>query len=95
MLAAEGQIHKRMRRIGTAAFSVQNMRAFVPVTFRKANELKEKWEELIENQHENSDLGRYGAKVDICHWISRATFDVIGVAGKYRERSFIKQMLNS
>ena len=82
MLAAEGQVHKRMRRVGTPAFSVQNMRAFVPVTFRKANELKNKWEELVDAQSlgiENKKAN--GARVDVCHWISRATFDVIGLAG--------------
>ena len=36
MLAAEGQMHKRQRRVATPAFSIQNMRALVPVTFQKA-----------------------------------------------------------
>ena len=89
MLAAEGQVHKRMRRVGTPAFSIQNMRAFVPVTFRKANELKEKWEKLIDQQHLNSTPEKSGARLDICHWISRATFDVIGVAGKCWEEIHI------
>ncbi len=47
MLAAEGQVHKRQRRVGTPAFSIQNMRALVPVTFQKAMELKERWLALI------------------------------------------------
>ena len=82
MLAAEGQAHKRMRRVGTPAFSLQNMRAFVPVTFRKAIELKNKWEEFVEAQTpEIESTKAKGARVDVCHWISRATFDVIGLAG--------------
>lgn len=92
MLAAEGQVHKRMRRVGNPAFSVQNMRALVPVVFRKAQELKDKWndmiddEELLEkdtsgNSDDSSAVPKAGTKMDVCHWISRATFDVIGLAG--------------
>lgn len=89
MLAAEGQVHKRMRRVGTPAFSVQNMRAFVPVTFKKALELKDKWRSIISSQlSADAEVQSIGGtkhkaiKLDICHWISRATFDVIGLAGK-------------
>ncbi|THH05278.1 hypothetical protein EW145_g4912 [Phellinidium pouzarii] len=93
MLAAEGQVHKRMRRVGTPAFSIQNMRAFIPVTFKKALELKDKWNAIIDarggepnhsNEYEKEKLPegeKSGAKMDVCHWISRATFDVIGLAG--------------
>jgi len=76
MLAAEGVVHKRLRRVSTPAFSIQNLRSFVPLVFNKGNLLKEKW----------LQLGRESASrdltLDVCHWVSRATFDVIGVAGK-------------
>lgn len=92
MLAAEGHVHKRMRRVGTPAFSVQNMRAFVPVVFKKAHELKDKWSEMIylsrdikenkdANNEKDQDTEELGIRLDVCHWISRATFDVIGLAG--------------
>ncbi|KAI6040266.1 cytochrome-450 hydroxylase [Pisolithus marmoratus] len=75
MLAAEGVVHKRQRRVATPAFSVQNLRSFVPVVFTKGNELQEKWCDIL-------DMGtNEGVKIDVCHWISRATFDVIGLAG--------------
>lgn len=89
MLAAEGQVHKRMRRVGTPAFSIQNMRAFVPITFKKALELKDQWKSMIGSQKQmnlemqDASGSKYeAAKLDVCHWISRATFDVIGLAGK-------------
>ncbi|KZT11803.1 cytochrome P450 [Laetiporus sulphureus 93-53] len=83
MLAAEGQVHKRQRRVATPAFSVQNMRALVPLVFVKGNELKERWAELIaqSQSHDTSEKAMNGAKLDVCHWVSRATFDVIGSAG--------------
>ncbi|TDL26273.1 cytochrome P450 [Rickenella mellea] len=85
MLAAEGQVHKRMRRVGTPAFSIQNMRALIPVVFSKAHELKDKWTEIIKNEQsaasEKGSVVPAGSVLDVCKWISRATFDVIGLAG--------------
>lgn len=85
MLAAEGHVHKRQRRVATPAFSIQNMRALVPLVFSKGEELKDKWmnmsqavkEENVASEKQNSGQ----VEIDICHWISRATFDVIGLAG--------------
>lgn len=92
MLAAEGQVHKRMRRVGTPAFSIQNMRAFTPITFKKAQELSNKWQSIIDDSSakKSNEVEKMeeknasaGAKLDVCHWISRATFDVIGLAGRF------------
>ncbi|KAM6502337.1 Cytochrome P450 [Amanita muscaria] len=76
LLAAEGETHRRQRRVASPAFSAHNLHALVPLVFRKAIELKDKWVDLVHMQSEQVD-----ARVDVCHWISRATFDVIGLAG--------------
>lgn len=80
-------MHKRMRRVGNPAFSVQNMRALVPLVFSTGQELRDKWFELI-SQHEQDgsqskrkDTASKGLKLDVCMWVSRATFDIIGLAG--------------
>ncbi len=87
MLSTEGQVHKRMRRVGNPAFSVQNMRALVPLVFSTGQELRDKWFELS-SQHEQDgsqskrkDIASKGLKLDVCMWVSRATFDIIGLAG--------------
>ncbi|KAK0195304.1 cytochrome P450 [Armillaria mellea] len=77
MLSAEGRLYKRLRRIATPAFSVYNMRALVPHVFRKARQLTNRWLSIMKD-HE--DGGEY-LIIDVCHWLSRATFDVIGLAG--------------
>lgn len=84
LLAAEGQMHKRQRRVVTPAFSIQNMRALVPLVFRKGEELRDKWMEMIEaqNKAQKEDVNGTSMVLDVCHWISRATFDVIGLAGE-------------
>ncbi|KAG9316669.1 cytochrome P450 [Chiua virens] len=66
-------------RVATPAFSIQNLRALVPIVFRKGNELRDKWLELLDKSFVPN--GERSTEVDVCHWISRATFDVIGLAG--------------
>lgn len=81
MLAAEGSVHRRQRRVCTPAFSNQNLRALVPLVFNKGEELKDRWMGLIQEQAVDSSEKRNGIRLDVCHWVSRATFDVIGIAG--------------
>jgi len=82
MFAAEGHVHKRQRRVATPAFSVQNMRALVPLVFNKGEELKDRWMGLIQEQAiDGARKNSIGIRLDVCHWVSRATFDVIGLAG--------------
>lgn len=78
MLAAEGHVHRRQRRVATPAFSIQNLRELVPLVFRKGNELRDKWFQLLDTPPTREE----GTEIDVCHWISRATFDVIGLAGE-------------
>lgn len=79
MLSAEGHVHKRQRRVATPAFSIQNHRELVPLVFDKGNQLKDRWTGLLTRGSESSEDP--AVTLDVCHWISRATFDVIGVAG--------------
>lgn len=78
MLTAEGQMHKRQRRVATPAFSVQTMRALVPLVFSKGTELKEKWMSIV---RDTGTISGNGCVIDVCRWTSRATFDVMGTAG--------------
>jgi hypothetical protein len=83
--AAEGDAHKRQRRVAAPAFSIQNMRAFVPLVFNKGEELKDRWMELVNEQTvKDTQKNSTGLLLDVCHWVSRATFDVIGLAGAFR-----------
>jgi len=77
MLAAEGEVHKRQRRVATPAFGVQNLKALVPIVWGKGNELKNRWLGVIKESGDSEN----GVRLDVCHWISRATFDIIGLAG--------------
>jgi hypothetical protein len=77
--AAEGDAHKRQRRIATPAFSIQNMRAFVPLIFNKGAELKDRWMGIVQEQVvKDTQKNHTGLQLDVHRWVSRATFDVIG-----------------
>jgi hypothetical protein len=83
IFASEGIVHQRQRRVATPAFSVQNMRALVPLVFNKGEELKDRWMGLIQEQAiDNSQKNPPVIRLDVCRWISRATFDVMGLAGQ-------------
>ena len=40
---------------------------------------------LIAEAQSGPEAGKHdgGARLDVCHWVSRATFDVIGLAGEF------------
>ncbi|GJE92602.1 cytochrome P450 [Phanerochaete sordida] len=78
MLSAEGQMHKRQRRIATPAFSLQAMRALIPLVFSRGTALQERWMDLI--REGGAEEGK-GTVINVCSWASRATFDVMGAAG--------------
>lgn len=78
MLSAEGQVHKRQRRVAMPAFSQQTMRALVPLVFSKGTVLKDKWMSIIHDADVKSGEGHL---INVCSWASRATFDVMGSAG--------------
>ena len=50
----------------------------MPLVFCKGDELRDRWSELLDK----SPTGEEGIEIDVCRWISRATFDVIGLAGE-------------
>ncbi|KAI0063584.1 cytochrome P450 [Artomyces pyxidatus] len=81
MLAAEGDMYSRHRHVATPSFSWRNLRALVPLVFNKGEELKDKWKEMMEQQMaETGGKSGMSLKLDVCHWIGRATFDVVGLA---------------
>ncbi|CAE6431261.1 unnamed protein product [Rhizoctonia solani] len=65
MLATEGVAHRIQKRVITPAFSSANLKDFLPIFFGKAKEAYN--EEALD--------------IDVYHWMSRGTFDIIGLAG--------------
>ncbi|KAJ7246433.1 cytochrome P450 [Mycena rebaudengoi] len=76
MLSAEGQVHKRQRRVALPAFSAQNMRSLVDISFKKGIQLRDAWVDLLGSETESTSV-----RIDVCQFLSRVTFDVMGLAG--------------
>ncbi|KAB5596050.1 hypothetical protein CTheo_567 [Ceratobasidium theobromae] len=75
MLATEGATHRTQKKVITPAFSPANLREFVPIFFDKAKELQTRWDDTIRSHHAKD------TDIDVYHWMARATFDIIGLAG--------------
>lgn len=84
MLSAEGQVHKRQKRIVAPAFSIQTMHTLVPLVFSKGTELKEKWLSIMKEAGVKPGEAHL---INVCSWASRATFDVMGAAGAFHSLS--------
>ncbi|KAL5523770.1 hypothetical protein ACEPAG_7943 [Sanghuangporus baumii] len=82
LLASEGEMHKRMRRVSSPAFSSHNLSDLMHIAMNKAYELRDKWFTMIDEPHAGiEERVDNTTKIDVCHWISRSAFDVIGLAG--------------
>jgi len=85
------------RKLIAPAFSTQSIKTMTPIFFQKAEELRDKWEVFASSPtatlFEDAKLPPLHAPpyspspsfaeavIDIAHWFSLATFDVIGLAG--------------
>ena len=81
MFSTEGAEHKAQRRALFPSFSSQSAKIWTPNFTQKAEELCEQWKTLMhfERQHTSSDDRAADVVVDVAHWTSRASFDVMGL----------------
>lgn len=92
LIWAEGEDHKRMKRIMQPAFSPKALRKVVPVFQETAQRVREMWTDMID-RHESDDnvFGSRDARdafakhqkteavIDASSWMSRYTLDLIGL----------------
>ncbi|KIO34088.1 hypothetical protein M407DRAFT_17001 [Tulasnella calospora MUT 4182] len=75
ILFTEGNDHKRQRKIMNPCFGPSRIRDLLPVFYGKAFELRDIWiRHIVEGGTNERDI-------DILVWLTRATLDVIGLAG--------------
>ncbi|KDQ16690.1 hypothetical protein BOTBODRAFT_106698 [Botryobasidium botryosum FD-172 SS1] len=74
LLFAEGDDHKRQRRIMNPSFGPAQIRSLTPVFLDKSQELRDV---LLKKITESGSA----YETDVLPWLSRATLDVIGIAG--------------
>ncbi|KAF5337476.1 hypothetical protein D9758_013586 [Tetrapyrgos nigripes] len=72
LLTTEGEQHRKQRKILTPAFTHSHIKSLTPIFWEMAEKLRDIW-------LEKSAVPL--ARVDALSWLSRATLDVIGLAG--------------
>ncbi|VDC03589.1 unnamed protein product [Peniophora sp. CBMAI 1063] len=77
ILWVQGNQHQRHRKIMNPAFSVPQLKSFLPVFLRYAEKLVQKWKE----EEVTPGSGAVEPVVDVYTWLSRTTLDVIGETG--------------
>lgn len=75
ILLAEGDEHKRQRKLLMPAFSFRHIKDLYPIFWSKAQEMNNQISEAIKSSPDASSV------IEIYSWASRATLDIIGVAG--------------
>jgi cytochrome P450 len=73
LLIAEGDVHRRQRKILNPAFSVSSIRAMTPLMSKPCSILVEKWLDMA-NRNDDELV-----EIDILSGLSMATLDVIGM----------------
>ncbi|KAJ8584424.1 cytochrome P450 [Rhizopogon salebrosus TDB-379] len=74
ILWAEGDNHKRHRRVMLPGFGAPESKAFLPLFKGCAESMSDKWMDIINNSEE------WSVEFNIPAWLSRATLDAIGEA---------------
>jgi cytochrome P450 len=73
LLTAEGEIHKRQRKVLNPAFATGYIRDIVPIFCAKATEMVDLMLEAIKSQSAEG--------TEVFKFLSRSTLDIIGSAG--------------
>ncbi|CAJ0903116.1 12257_t:CDS:2 [Entrophospora sp. SA101] len=82
ILAVDGDVHKRQRKLMNPSFSHNSIRDMIPAFTRVSNALKDIWKYEIKNsQNFNNDINKKSAIIDVGHYMGRVSLDVIGIVG--------------
>ncbi|KZT61473.1 cytochrome P450 [Calocera cornea HHB12733] len=76
LLIAEGEVHKRQRRIMNPSFSPGQIREVTPIFFETGAQLRDVLNSIL-SKSPSPD----GVEIDVYSWVGRAALDIIGQAG--------------
>ncbi|CAE6471133.1 unnamed protein product [Rhizoctonia solani] len=73
LISAEGDVHKRQRRIMSPSFGPAQVRELVPIFWDRSIKLRDIWLDILKEHPDGT--------INVLSWLSRATLDIIGAAG--------------
>ena len=85
---AEGDEHRRQRKDLMPAFAFRHIKELYPVFWSKSGELVRALG--LHGESDCPDGGNASKRIDVNEWASRATLDIIGLAGLGRDFDAIK-----
>ncbi|KAG5715508.1 hypothetical protein E4T56_gene17644, partial [Termitomyces sp. T112] len=74
LLWADGDIHKRQRKVMLPGFGAPESKAFIPIFQKVGGELTAQWTDILASSPDQT------AEFNVASWLSRATMDSIGEA---------------
>ncbi|KAK0195663.1 cytochrome P450 [Armillaria mellea] len=74
LLWADGDIHKRQRKVMLPGFGAPESKSFIPIFQRTGSELVAKWTDILAGSPNQS------VEMNVATWLSRATMDSLGEA---------------
>lgn len=74
LLWADGEIHRRQRKVMLPGFGAPESKAFIPIFQKVGAELTAQWTDIIASSADQT------SKFNVAAWLSRATMDSIGEA---------------
>jgi len=74
ILVTEGEKHRQQRRVLNPSFGPPSIRNLTPIFFQKAQQLRDIWADQLPESGGTQ-------RIEVLSWLSRATLDVIGLAG--------------
>lgn len=92
VLLAEGEEHKKQRKNLMPAFAFRHIKELYPIFWRKSGELVQAM--TLQGETGSRESDKPNSNIDVKDWASRATLDVIGLAGLGRDFNAIKDPNN-
>lgn len=89
LILVEGDVHKFQRKRAMPAFSFRHIKELYPMMFRKALALTDAISAELAEQPQG-DQKSIGGTTEINSWASKATLDIIGIAGMGKELNVLK-----
>ena len=89
---AEGEEHKKQRKDLMPAFAFRHIKELYPIFWSKSGELVRAL--ILHGQNNCRDSDEPRVSIDVKDWASRATLDIIGLAGMGRDFEAIKDPNN-
>jgi cytochrome P450 len=80
LVLAEGEVHRRQRRIFLPIFAPRHVREMYPIVWAKTCEVTQKLAKMVKDSASSGKSKEAVAVLEVGHWASRAALDIVTMA---------------